>query len=566
MQKRLLRCLAGMCACLTASVISAAPVDLPRMERAIALRVSTGQFMGSVLVARDGKVLIDKGYGLADLASKTPNATKTKFRLGSVTKQFTAACILLLEERGKLKVEDPVKRYLPDAPAAWDRITIFNLLTHTSGIPSFTGFSDYRATQGKPVTPEQLVARFRDKPLEFAPGTAYAYSNSGYALLGYLIERISGVSYARFVHDNLFVPLGMRDSGYDSSTEKIPRHATGYVRGRDGPVVADYLDMSVPFSAGALYSTTDDLLRWERGLYGGKVLSPASLEKMTTPFKSHYAFGLQVEPGTGGGKIIWHGGAIDGFNTQVVYVTTDKLAVIVLANLNGPAADNIATDLRKVMEGETVTLISDRVSVAVSRDVLERSAGHYFTDDGIVTTVSLQDDHLQSQDSGQTLDLYPQSDTEFFSKNEDVQESFSDETREQATDMTIVRNGHRIHARRISDAEAQQLSDALHAKIHDQTATPGGEAAVREWFAAIAAGTPDYDRFGTSVADTVRQQLPELQLSYQHLGAIESVDFKGVGPWGADIYQVTLENGALEVRISLGPNSKLWSVRTRSLR
>jgi CubicO group peptidase (beta-lactamase class C family) len=566
MQTRVWTCLTGVCAFFIAFVTFAAPVDLSRMERAIDLRVSTGQFMGSVLVARDGKVLIDKGYGLADLASKTPNGAKTKFRLGSVTKQFTAACILLLEERGKLDVQDPVKRYLPDAPAAWDRITIFNLLTHTSGIPSYTGFSDYQATQGNPVTPEQLVARFRDKPLEFPPGTAYAYSNSGYSLLGYLIERISGASYARFVHDNLFVPLGMKDSGYDSSTDKIPRHATGYVQGHDGPVVAGYLDMSVPFSAGALYSTTEDLLRWERGLYGGKVLKPASLEKMTTPFKSQYAFGLQVEPGSSGGKIIWHGGAIEGFNTQVVYVTTDKLAVIVLANLNGAAADNIAADLRKVAEGETVTLISDRVAVAVSSEVLGRRTGHYLTADGIVTTVSLKDDHLQSQDGGRTLDLYPQSETEFFAKTEDVQESFSDEADAQTTDMTVARNGHQVHAHRISDAQAQQLSDALAEKVRDQTATPGSEAAVRQWIAEIAAGTVDYEQLGFSLAEILRQQLPQLQQSFQKLGAIKSVEFKGVGPAGADIYNVTLEHGALEARISLGPNGKIWSAGIRPLR
>jgi CubicO group peptidase (beta-lactamase class C family) len=169
--------------------------------------------------------------GRSNLEWDIPNSPSTKFRLGSITKQFTAACILLLEERGKLKVEDPVKKYMPDAPAAWDKMTIFNLLTHTSGIPSFTGFRDYHSTEAIATTPELLVARFRDKPLEFQPGEKWNYSNSGYVLLGYLIEKISQQSYRQFVQENIFNPLGMKDSGYDSNSEIILHRASGYTPG-----------------------------------------------------------------------------------------------------------------------------------------------------------------------------------------------------------------------------------------------------------------------------------------------------------------------------------------------
>src|SRR5688572_7179869 len=162
-----------------------------RMDQIAQSYVSNKQFMGSVLVARGNEVLLSKGYGSANLEWEIPNAPSTKFRLGSITKQFTAASILLLEERGKLTLEDPVKKHLPDAPAAWDKVTIFHLLTHTSGIPSFTGFADYRSTQAVATTPEKLVGRFRDRPLEFAPGERMNYSNSGYVLLGYMIERIA---------------------------------------------------------------------------------------------------------------------------------------------------------------------------------------------------------------------------------------------------------------------------------------------------------------------------------------------------------------------------------------
>src|SRR5262249_41472895 len=163
---------------------------------------------GSVLVARGSDVLFSKGFGSANLEWQIPDTPTTKFRLGSVTKQFTAASILLLEERGKLKVDDPVKKYLPNAPAAWDKMTIYHVLPHTAGIPNFTSFPEYPSTEALATTPEKLVERFRDKPLEFAPGEKWNYSNSGYVLLGYLIEKVSGQSYEKFVQDNIFTPLG----------------------------------------------------------------------------------------------------------------------------------------------------------------------------------------------------------------------------------------------------------------------------------------------------------------------------------------------------------------------
>src|SRR5215831_6006600 len=233
------------------------PVDVPRMEQIIQSYVPK-QFMGTVLVAEDGKVLLDKGYGFANLEWQVPNTPTTKFRLGSITKQFTAASVLLLEERGKLKTDDPVKKYMPDAPVAWDKITIFHLLTHTSGIPNFTGFPDYATRQLQAMTPQQLVDWFRDKPLEFDPGTKWNYSNSGYVLLGYLIEKISGQSYADFVQQNIFTALGMKDSGYDSNSAVIERRAAGYAPGKNGPENAGFVNMTVPLSAGALYSTTED--------------------------------------------------------------------------------------------------------------------------------------------------------------------------------------------------------------------------------------------------------------------------------------------------------------------
>jgi len=541
------------------------PVDVARIDRAIEARVAGGQFMGSVLIARDGKTLLSKGYGKASLADNLPNTPATKFRLGSVTKQFTAASILLLEEQGKLKLEDPIKKYMPDAPAAWDSITFFYLLTHTAGIPNFTSFPEYPSTESVAQTPTQVVARFRDKPLNFPPGSSWEYSNSGYVLLGYLIEKISGQTYAQFVHDNLFAPLGMKDSGYDSSTEKIERHAVGYAPGPGGPVVASYIDMTIPFSAGALYSTTQDMLRWEQALFGGKVLKPSSFAKMTTPFKNNYAMGLGVMTAPNGSRVISHNGGIEGFNTNVTYVTPEKLSIIVLANLNGPAADELSADIRKVANGEPVVLSNERKVTPIPADALNRFVGTYRVETGQSYVITRVDDHLRASGGPQPIELYPQSATEFFAKGSDVQVAFEGDAQRSVTGGTLTMRGQKIPLTHVSAADAQQQAEALAKKIREQTPTPGSDAAVRRTLEDLAAGKPDYEKLGAALGAAVKQQLPVMQPTIQRLGAIKTIEFKGVGPAGGDIYNVAFENGKLEVRIILDADGKVVGEGVRPL-
>src|SRR5579864_329754 len=397
--------------------------DVARMEQIIQAYVPS-KFMGTVLVAQNGKILLDKGYGFANLEWDIPNTPTTKFRLGSITKQFTAASILLLEERGKLKIDDPVKKYMTDAPAAWDKITIFHVLTHTSGIPSFTGFPDYQSREAQAMTPEKLVEWFRDKPLEFEPGTKWNYSNSGYVLLGYLIEKISGQSYSDFLQQNIFTPLGMKDSGYDSNSAIIAHRAAGYTPGKNGPVNAGFVHMSIPFSAGALYSTTEDLLRWEQGLFGGKVLKPESLAKMTTPFKQDYGFGLQVHT-VDGHKVIDHGGGIEGFNTELAYYPEDKLTVVALSNLNGDAPDQIVTRLAALARGEKVELPSERKEISIVPKILQQYVGTYAMAPKINMMITLEGGQLISQMSGQgKVPLFATSETKFFPKVVDAEIEF----------------------------------------------------------------------------------------------------------------------------------------------
>jgi len=429
--------------------------DIARMDQVVQSYVNNQSFMGSVLVARGSQVLLSKGYGSADLEWNIPNSPATKFRLGSITKQFTAASILLLEQRGKLNIHDPVKKYLPDAPAAWDKITIFNLLTHTSGIPSFTSFPDYAKLEPFPTTAEQLVARFKDKPLDFAPGEKWSYSNSGYVLLGYLIENITGGSYEKFVTENIFAPLGMKDSGYDSNSAVIMHRATGYVHGSKGLENAGFIHMSVPHAAGALYSTTEDLLKWEQGLFGGKLLSAASLEKMTTPFKDNYAFGLQVET-KGGHKVIEHGGGIEGFNTELAYYPEDKLTVVALANVNGQAVGDIATKLAAIAHGETVKLPAERNEIKLDAKILAHYVGTYQMAPGVNMLITLEGDQLSEKLGSQAMfPIFPESENMFFLKVVEAEIEFLKDSSGAVNALVLHQNGRDQKAPRISDkAEA----------------------------------------------------------------------------------------------------------------
>ena len=365
-----------------------------RMDRLARFYAGNGQFMGAVLVAKGDRIVLDKGYGLADIEWAIADTPATKFRLGSITKQFTAAAVLLLVERGRMALDAPVKTYMPDAPAAWDAITIRHLLNHTSGIPNFTGFADFNRTKAIAQTPAQLVARFRDKPLEFAPGTRFTYTNSGYVLLGYLIEQVSGGTYEKFLSDNIFTPLGMKDSGCDSNTALIPRRASGYTPGAAGLRNADFVHMSIPIGGGVLYSTTGDLLRWERALFGGKLLKPQSLAVMTTPVLGDYGMGVFVRDHKGHREIS-HPGAIEGFNSHMIHYPDDGLTVIVLANQNGPTAEALANKLAAMALGETGVIIpSERRRVALDAAAAARYAGRYQVNPTTVAEVTAQKNRL----------------------------------------------------------------------------------------------------------------------------------------------------------------------------
>lgn len=419
--------------------------DLARMDQVVTARTTgPAPFMGAVLVAQGSRMLLDKGYGLANMEWRIPASPTTRFRLGSVTKQFTAAAILLLEQEGRLSVSDLVSDKLPDAPAAWAGMTIDHLLTHTSGIPNYTAFPDYERVSIAPVTTRQLVDRFRDSPLDFPPGTEFRYSNSGYAVLGLVIETVSGQSYAEFVQRHIFEKLGMADSGYDSHAAVIEQRASGYAPGPSGLRNAAYLDMSVPHAAGGLFSTTHDLLTWQRALYGGTLLSKASLEKMTTPRLGGYAYGLTVPAGAKR-PVVQHGGGINGFATMLAYYPTTETSVVVLSNVVGPAAAAIAADLGALAHGDIVQLPSERTEITLTPEALGAFVGTYQHPSGALMYIRLTDGAFTGQIVGQPqVALFAETPTRFFLKVVDAQIDFVRDAGGAVTHLVLHQNGASI--------------------------------------------------------------------------------------------------------------------------
>lgn len=327
-----------------------------------------GKFNGSVLVSEQGKVIYKKGFGQANMEWDIPNKPNTKHRLGSISKQFTAMLILQLAAKGKLDLHAPISKYLPDYPKeSGDKITTHHLLTHSSGIPNYTSFPGFFEEESRdPYKPEEFIKKFQDKGLEFKPGEKFNYSNSGYFLLGVIIEKLTGKTYEAMLHENIFTPLGMDDSGYDNHGAILKNRATGYEKNGNSFVNSNYLDMSIPYAAGSLYSTVEDLYIWDQALYTNKLLPKEYMDLYFKPYiaafgNSHYAYGWGVgKEAIGNTKdsiaVISHGGGINGFNTEISRSTSDKSLVVLLNNTGGAPLNQMTSAIRGIMNGKPYDL------------------------------------------------------------------------------------------------------------------------------------------------------------------------------------------------------------------
>jgi D-alanyl-D-alanine carboxypeptidase len=310
----------------------------------------------SVAVVRGRDTLVMAGFGLADIAAHRQATPATVYEIGSNTKQFTSAAIMRLSEQHKLSIDDELSKYLPQIPLHGNRVTIRQLLTHTSGIRSYTDVEAWRAHWAEDITPDSIMGFVAKDTFDFAPGTRYKYDNSGYILLGMVIEKVSGQSYAKYLESEFFEPLGLTHTSYCPSHTTDPAFASGYSKKDDGVVPHEYLSLTQPYAAGSLCSTVGDFVTWQRDLAGGKVVSPESFTLMTTAATLNdgkpirYGFGL-VPGDLLGHKDFGHSGGIPGYTTMAYYFPADTLNVVVFSNYDGASPAFLAGNIARIAYG-----------------------------------------------------------------------------------------------------------------------------------------------------------------------------------------------------------------------
>jgi CubicO group peptidase (beta-lactamase class C family) len=360
---------------------------------------SLKRFNGSLLVAEHGEVIFKKGYGFADMEWGVPNAPDTKFRLGSITKQFTSMLVMQLVAEGRLSLDTTLAEALPGyRQDTGGKVTIRELLNHTSGVPSYTEDSEFRDKVSRnPFTVEDFVKTYCSGDLQFEPGTTFHYSNSGYFLLGAVIEKVTGKPYEEVLKERILDPVGMHDTGYDHSATVLAKRASGYERTLGGYVNAAYLDMSIPYAAGSLYSTVEDLYLWDRALVTTKLLDAKDKQMMFTPGLSNYAFGwgvrnLPIGPDKGERTVISHAGGINGFSTIIRRVPADGTLVVLLNNTGEAPLQAVSDGILDILYGrrppqprpslaedlaQTISRSGSEAAVARFRDLRAKHADEY---------------------------------------------------------------------------------------------------------------------------------------------------------------------------------------------
>ncbi len=410
----------------------------------------TDIFNGSVLITNNGKVVLNKGYGYKNVDSKLLNNENTIYQIGSVTKQFTSVIILKLAEQGKLSLNDKLSKYFPDLPSA-EKITIENLLSHTSGIWNYTNDANFMQTRvDRPLSRDSMLLLIKYKPLDFEPGIKYSYSNSGYMLLGYIIEKVTGKKYEQVVRQTIFQPLGMSHSGFDFTHLQSPDKATGYssiISGKGDKSMI--VDSSVSFSAGAIYTTVDDLRKWNQSLTTSKILQPASLQNAFTPRLSHYGLGWLIDT-MQQKRVISHNGGIHGFLSSNVMVPADSINIILLSNSNGSKLDMLKKNIAAILYNQPYDLPGAKAEVKIEKELLQQYVGEYELAPTFKITISLVNDGLMLQATGQPqFPLYAKAEDHFFLKVVDAQVEFFKDDNGAIEKMILHQNGQHIPGKKI---------------------------------------------------------------------------------------------------------------------
>lgn len=410
----------------------------------------------SVAVARGEKIIIARGYGLAEAEHEVPADADTMFRIGSITKQFTAAAIMRLHEQGKLGLDDDMHKFLPDFPTQGHTVTIRHLLTHTSGIHSYTSDGEFMVKRtGLELTHDELLAEFKDDPFDFAPGEKWAYNNSGYYLLGMIIEKISGKPYGQYVQNEFFTPLNLTRIRYDSTPEVIKNRAQGY-RWENDKLLNDLsMAMSIPGGAGGLISSAQDLVRWQIALVNGGVVSEESFKQMCTPVTlssgktRDYGFGLMMKEHRGH-PYISHGGGIFGFNSTMWYFPDEQLHVVVISNGQDAPSSALVVDIAEAALGLPKDEVRD---LQLTAEQMQRYLGTYkLADIPLEAKVFARDGQLFTQATGQPeFRLLPQGNHEFRADFDNAVRLVFDAEGDQASSFVLHQGGGKITATRVAN-------------------------------------------------------------------------------------------------------------------
>ena len=355
----------------------------------------------AALVAEKGQIIYNKAFGMANLELNIPMQPDMVFRIGSITKQFTAVAILQLMEQGKLSLQDDITKFIPDYPTQAYTITIEHLLTHTSGIKSYTSIPDYFNNVRKDMKPEEVIDLFKNQPMEFAPGTKWNYNNSGFFLLGYIIEKITGKTYAEYIQENFFTPLGMTGSCYGSDTKIIKNRASGYQQGNDGPENSDYCSMTQPYSAGSIMSTVGDLFKWHQAVHSYKLVKKETIDKAFTEYKlangdgTGYGYGWFLSQ-LQGSPTIEHGGGIFGYLTSSIYLPEEDVFVALFSNSTGKAPEFTALKMAAMAIGKPLKTTEIKLDEAT----LDQYVGIYANEKGKEVTITREGTQLSANLSG----------------------------------------------------------------------------------------------------------------------------------------------------------------------
>jgi CubicO group peptidase (beta-lactamase class C family) len=352
----------------------------------------------TALIAHNGQVIYKKAYGLADVELSVPMKRDNIFKIGSITKQFTAVVILQLMEQGKLSLQDEITRYIPDYPTQGNKITIEHLLTHTSGIRNYTSIKDTVGWDRRDVTPVEMIDYFKNQPMRFAPGTRWEYSNSGYFLLGYIIEKITGRTYAEYLEEHFFTPLQMNNSSYASDTRIIENRVKGYRKNEKGYENAPYLSMTQPYAAGSILSTVGDLFKWHQAIHSHKLIKKETLDKALTKYKladgkeTTYGYGWRL------GNIyesptIWHGGMVYGFITMATYLPKEDVFVAVFSNCESNNIEDVTLKLAAHAIGKPF----EYKEISMAAETQQDYEGVYESGNGQLRIISVSSNKLYSQ-------------------------------------------------------------------------------------------------------------------------------------------------------------------------